>query len=210
VSTALAGLAVLVAVLASGALGAGAFFFCAAARARARRKATSASTMPRTQSVRPRDKWRATELAHYKGINDGPILLAADGIVFEVGSARRLYGPTGEYACMAGGDASRLLAKQRLEPESLAEAAVPLSLAERAVLQAWVLFLKRKYAVVGRLASPAEDAAMAAAEARREVYLERLEEMSVCEAEREALERSLSCPKGEVAAAQVGPNGEHA
>ena len=44
--------------------------------------------------------WRVEELARYAGTGDdesGPILLAADGIVFNVAKGRKFYGPGGEY-----------------------------------------------------------------------------------------------------------------
>lgn len=124
--------------------------------------------------------WTEAELAALdgRGSTDGPILLAADGLVFNVASARNFYGPGGEYAVMAGTDASRYLARNSVERETAEEAAVPLGVAERAALGAWVWSLKLKYDVVGRLASSAEEAAMGARAARGAAYLDRLEEMS--------------------------------
>ena len=52
---------------------------------------------------------------------------------------------------MAGRDATRLLAKQKLEEETEEEMAVALSLAERATLAGWLLTFKSKYEVVGKL-----------------------------------------------------------
>ena len=90
--------------------------------------------------VRPRELWRLSELAEYDGTQstDGPILLAAgeDGLVYNVARARHLYGPGAEYSVMAGTDASRLLAKNTVKPETEAEAATPLNMAELAALSA--------------------------------------------------------------------------
>ena len=121
--------------------------------------------------VRPRQIWRLDELQAYDGSRseDGPILLAADGQVFNVARARHLYGPGGEYGVMGGADASRYLARNSVDPETPEEAAVPLSLVERASLSAWVFSLQQKYDVVGRLASDAEAAKADAEEQRREV-----------------------------------------
>ena len=121
--------------------------------------------------VRPRQAWRLDELQAYDGSRseDGPILLAADGQVFNVARARHLYGPGGEYGVMGGADASRYLARNSVDPETPEEAAVSLSLVERASLSAWVFSLQQKYDVVGRLASDAEAAKVEADEQRREV-----------------------------------------
>ena len=70
---------------------------------------------------------------------------------------------------MGGADASRYLARNSVDPETPEEAAVPLSLVERASLSAWVFSLQQKYDVVGRLASDAEAAKAEAEEQRREV-----------------------------------------
>ena len=135
--------------------------------------------------VQPREFWRAEELAAYDGTDgdDGPILLAADGLVFNVGSARKFYGPGGEYAVMAGKDASRHLGKNSVEEETEAERAVPLNIAERASLGAWLFSFKNKYDLVGRLATPEEAVAIDAATREREVYMERMEEMGLLESQ---------------------------
>ncbi|KAL1518729.1 hypothetical protein AB1Y20_003015 [Prymnesium parvum] len=109
--------------------------------------------------LQPRETpWSVEELRLYDGTQDeaGPILLALDGLVFNVGKARSFYGPSGEYRMMAGRDASRLFAKTMTEEETEEEAGKPLSLAERATLAAWVFSFKRKYDVVGTLARPSE------------------------------------------------------
>ncbi|CAK9088834.1 unnamed protein product [Durusdinium trenchii] len=95
--------------------------------------------------------WREEELKDFKGTDGGNILLAADGLVFDVSSARNLYGPGGKYAPLAGRDASRLLGKNSLEEESDASREMPLNLAEKAFLSAWVMSFKSKYPIVGKL-----------------------------------------------------------
>lgn len=142
--------------------------------------------------VRPRELWRLSELAEYDGSQstDGPILLAAgeDRLVYNVARARHLYGPGGEYSVMGGTDASRLLAKNTVKPETEAEAAAPLNMAEVAALRAWSFSFQQKYDVVGRLASVEEGERMDIAEQRREAYLDRIEEMSAAMAVRDSLE----------------------
>jgi len=105
--------------------------------------------------IEPKDYWTLEELRAYdgkaNGEEDGPILLAADGWVFNVYKGRNFYGPGAEYHVMAGRDATRLLAKTRLEEETEHEAAQPLTLAERAALAGWMFTLKNKYEIVGKL-----------------------------------------------------------
>ena len=107
----------------------------------------------RRANVDPRDTWEETDLAQYDGTRDedGPILFAADGIVFNVWRGRHFYGPGCEYHIFAGKDASRLLAKSKLEEETPEEALVSLNIGERAALATWVYTFKSKYDVVGKL-----------------------------------------------------------
>ena len=103
--------------------------------------------------VEPKEYWTEDELAEYDGTNDpdGPILLAADGLVFNVYKGRNFYGPGGEYHLFAGRDATRFLAKTIVEEEPPEEATKPLTMAERAALAAWIFTFKGKYEVVGKL-----------------------------------------------------------
>lgn len=98
--------------------------------------------------------WLEEELKAYNGENDpsGPILLAVKGDVFNVWKGRNFYGPDGEYHIMAGRDATRFLAKNRLEEETDDERKVPLNIAERASLEGWYWTIKNKYQFVGNLA----------------------------------------------------------
>lgn len=130
--------------------------------------------------VPPRDVWTEAEIAQYDGghSEDAPILLAADGRVFNVGLARSFYGPGGEYAVMAGIDATRYLARNSVEPEPPEKAALPLNVAERAALGAWMLSLENKYDVVGRLVSDEEVADVRRRDAETSAYLDRMEELS--------------------------------
>ena len=126
-------------------------------RPRGGTSAAEATELERRAYMAPRDEpWSADELRRFDGTGDdevGPILIGADGLVFNAGKARKFYGPGREYHIMAGRDASRLLAKSLTEEESEEERARPLSLAEQAVLSAWVFSFKQKYDVVGVLES---------------------------------------------------------
>jgi membrane-associated progesterone receptor component len=103
--------------------------------------------------IEPKDFWTEAELAEYDGTKDpdGPILMAADGLVFNVYKGRNFYGPGGEYHLFAGRDATRFLAKTIVEEETPEEAAKPLNMAGRASLAAWLFTIKGKYEIVGKL-----------------------------------------------------------
>lgn len=86
--------------------------------------------------VEPKDLWTVDELKQYNGEDeDGPILLAVKGDVFNVWKGKNFYGKDGEYHIMAGRDATRFLAKNRLEEENEDELKVALNVAERANLE---------------------------------------------------------------------------
>lgn len=103
--------------------------------------------------IQPKDEWLEEELSAYNGENDlsGPILLAVKGDVFNVWKGRNFYGPDAEYHIMAGRDATRFLAKNRLEEETEDEKKIELNIAERANLEVWFYTIKNKYQFVGKL-----------------------------------------------------------
>jgi len=103
--------------------------------------------------IAPKDYWVEEELKQYDGNQDpdGPILMAADGKVFNVYKGRHFYGPGCEYHLFAGRDATRLLAKGKLEEETDEEKAKKLNMGERATLKGWLWTFEGKYAVVGEL-----------------------------------------------------------
>lgn len=103
--------------------------------------------------IEPRNFWREEELRDYDGSKDpdGPILIAADGRVWNVYKGRNFYLPGSEYHLFAGRDATRLLAKGKLEEETEDERAKPLNMAERAALQGWMWTFQTKYEVVGEI-----------------------------------------------------------
>jgi membrane-associated progesterone receptor component len=93
-----------------------------------------------------------TKLAGFDGTDeDGPMLFAADGLVFNVWKGRHFYGPGGEYHIFAGRDATRLLAKTQVEEETSEELKVPLNIGQKAALAGWMYTFKNKYEIVGRL-----------------------------------------------------------
>ena len=119
------------AVLVGGVLTAGAAAWWASGSEQRDKKAKYAEWEAREQAYRderrrlafiePRDVWSEEDLRPYDGSKDedGPILLAVKGDVFNVGyKGRQFYGPGAEYAIMAGRDATRFLAKNSLEEET--------------------------------------------------------------------------------------------
>ena len=103
--------------------------------------------------VETRETWTVDDIAPYNGSTDeyGPILFAADGEVYNVWKGRHFYGPGCEYHIFAGRDATRLLAKSKLEEETEEEKRKPLTVAEKAALQGWIYTFKNKYEIVGKL-----------------------------------------------------------
>ena len=120
--------------------------------------------------IEPKEYWTVEELAQYDGTtttttttkpaaatpvdpedDEGPILIAADGVVFNVWKGRHFYGPGGEYHLFAGRDATRFLAKTIVEEETPEAAATPLTMGERAALAGWMFTFRNKYEVVGKL-----------------------------------------------------------
>lgn len=103
--------------------------------------------------IEPKEYWTLEELREYDGTKDpdGPILICADGKVYNVYKGRNFYAPGGEYHIFAGRDATRLLAKTMVEEETEEQLAKPLNMAERAALQGWMWTFDSKYEVVGKL-----------------------------------------------------------
>jgi predicted heme/steroid binding protein len=118
-----------------------------------------AEPTPRRPAV-PGDVTRS-ELFRFDGKHDpdGPIFIAIDGTVFDVGSAAGLqwYGPgVGGYEMFAGRDVTLALAKNSLDASLLSPSnPLPdtsvLSPEELEDLQSWKRHFEKKYAVVGKL-----------------------------------------------------------
>ena len=66
--------------------------------------------------------WSEEELAHYRGQDPSkPLLLAVQGIVFDVSSGRQFYGPDADYHCFAGRAATRALTLGSLEEHDISD-----------------------------------------------------------------------------------------
>eukprot|EP00434_Breviolum_minutum_P028546 symbB.v1.2.025252.t1/scaffold2440.1/size78978/3 len=121
-------------------------------RVEAQRRERMEERKKKAYLARRKEPWTSAELQGYDGTDeDGPILVGCDGVVFNVWRSSHFYAPGCEYHILAGRDATRLLAKNKLEEETEEEARQPLTLAEQATVQAWLLKLKSKHDVVGYL-----------------------------------------------------------
>ncbi|KAG9312537.1 cytochrome b5-like heme/steroid binding domain-containing protein [Chiua virens] len=94
-------------------------------------------------------------LVPFDGKDDGRILLAINGIVFDVTAGRNFYGPGGMYGNFAGRDASRGMAKQSFDLEMLTPIDQPLDkladLRPDETYVRWIEHFSNKYVVCGKL-----------------------------------------------------------
>ncbi|XP_043658899.1 membrane-associated progesterone receptor component 1 [Drosophila teissieri] len=100
------------------------------------------------------------ELRQYDGNQpDGRVLVAVNGIVYDVSKGRRFYGPGGPYATFAGRDASRNLANFSVEAidkdeyDDLSD----LSGVQMDSVREWEMQFKEKYELVGKLLRKGEE-----------------------------------------------------
>ncbi len=91
------------------------------------------------------------DLAPFTGTNEGPILVAVDGIVYDFSShptGPAFYGPGGGYSAFAGRDATFGLATMNLEPATW-PAAAEFTDAQKETLAQWTGKFLEKYAIRG-------------------------------------------------------------
>ncbi|WVQ85103.1 hypothetical protein IAT38_007267 [Cryptococcus sp. DSM 104549] len=115
-------------------------------------------------------KYTAKDLAQFDGVKGGKIMLAIqrtkpggkidlaeERTVFDVTLGKQFYGPDGMYGNFAGRDASRGMAKQSFELDTLTPIDQPLdtlsdlTTAEIENMRGWHEHFERKYIVVGEL-----------------------------------------------------------
>ncbi|KAJ0179175.1 hypothetical protein K1T71_004887 [Dendrolimus kikuchii] len=98
------------------------------------------------------------ELANYDGTQpDGRVLLAVNGVVFDVTRGKRFYGPGGPYSAFAGKDATRGLATgQVAASDKEYDDCSDLAADEIASAKEWEEQFREKYDIVGRLLKPGE------------------------------------------------------
>ncbi|KAI0077955.1 cytochrome b5 [Panus rudis PR-1116 ss-1] len=96
-------------------------------------------------------------LEPFNGEDGKRILLAINGVVYDVTAGRNFYGPNGMYANFAGRDASRGMAKQSFDLEMLTPVDQPLDklddLTQEEIdnMKGWMDHFSSKYIVCGRL-----------------------------------------------------------
>ncbi|KIY44714.1 cytochrome b5 [Fistulina hepatica ATCC 64428] len=96
-------------------------------------------------------------LEPFHGKDGGRILLAINGIVFDVTAGRNFYGPNGMYGNFAGRDASRGMAKQSFDMEMLTPIDQPLDKLEDLKseeienMKGWIEHFSNKYIICGKL-----------------------------------------------------------
>ena len=123
----------------------------AAAQAAWERGRTLKQARETLSHVLPKRGYTEAEVRHYDGVGvDRPILLAADGKVFNVTRGHDFYGEDSCYHALAGKDATRLLARGILCAESEEEAKQPLQGHQLTTLKEWVELYETKYAAAAR------------------------------------------------------------
>ncbi|XP_013161769.1 PREDICTED: membrane-associated progesterone receptor component 1-like [Papilio xuthus] len=98
------------------------------------------------------------ELKKYDGTGpDGRVLLAVNGVIFDVTRGKRFYGPGGPYSAFAGRDATRGLATGSVSAEDKEwDDVSDLNADEIASATEWEGQFREKYDIVGRLLKPGE------------------------------------------------------
>lgn len=124
---------------------------------------------PETAKTKPLPKMKrrdmtVEDLLNYNGDpakNDGRILVAVNGTVFDVTRGKHFYGPGGPYHAFAGRDASRMLATFNVSTpdgpvkyDDLSD----LKSSEMEQVKEWYLQFREKYDIVGKLLKPNEEA----------------------------------------------------
>ncbi|CAK0867055.1 unnamed protein product [Prorocentrum cordatum] len=87
------------------------------------------------------------ELARLRGADGGRVALGFGGRVFDVSTARELFGPCGRYAALAGRDVTRCLGEMCLDAEWLGDVGSE----EERQLAEWNGLLMARYPVTGSL-----------------------------------------------------------
>ncbi|CAG9819511.1 unnamed protein product [Phaedon cochleariae] len=112
---------------------------------------------PQLPKLKKRD-FTVEELKQYDGTQeDGRVLVAVNGKVYDVTKGKRFYGPGGPYAAFGGKDASRGLATFNVSAsgekyDDLSD----LSTVEMDSVREWESQFQEKYDFIGRLLKPGE------------------------------------------------------
>jgi len=98
-------------------------------------------------------------LEPFNGEDGKRILLAINGVVYDVTAGRNFYGPQGMYANFAGRDASRGMAKQSFDLDMLTPVDQPLDKLDDLTpedldnMRGWMDHFSNKYIICGKLVS---------------------------------------------------------
>jgi len=115
-------------------------------------------SVPDLPKMKKRD-FTIEELREYDGVkNEGRILIAVNGKVFDVTKGRRFYGPGGPYASFAGKDASRGLATFSVAGSEEYDDLSDLGSVEMDSVREWEMQFTERYEYVGKLLKPGQEA----------------------------------------------------
>ena len=104
------------------------------------------------RSATPARRFTAQELRAFDGTAGTPIYVCIDGVVYDVSSEARLYGPGGSYCNLAGRDASSALAQSNMGAKVIAAGwRADYNKHELDRLAKWVDTFRVKYEKVGML-----------------------------------------------------------
>ncbi|CAH0559874.1 unnamed protein product [Brassicogethes aeneus] len=124
------------------------------------RQTSNAEAAP--QEVLPpkmkKQDFTVAELKKYDGNQeDGRVLVAVNGNVYDVTKGKKFYGPGGPYAAFGGKDASRGLATFQVSAkEEEYDDLSDLNSFEMESVREWEMQFKEKYELVGKLLKPGE------------------------------------------------------
>uniref|UniRef100_G3MM04 Cytochrome b5 heme-binding domain-containing protein n=2 Tax=Amblyomma TaxID=6942 RepID=G3MM04_AMBMU len=121
-------------------------------------RSTDVKREPELPPMKRRDM-TPEEIRKYDGTGeDGRVLVAVNGKVFDVTRGRNFYGPGGPYHAFAGHDASRGLATFSVErPKEGYDDLSDLNPMEMESVREWEMQFTEKYHYVGRLLKPGEE-----------------------------------------------------
>lgn len=100
----------------------------------------------------PDKTFTLADLDKHRGQDGGKILISLKGLVYDVSSAREMYGPGTGYGVFAGRDVTFCFAKMSLQPRDANKMNYDaLTTEENKTLDDWVTKYNEKYPVVGKL-----------------------------------------------------------
>ncbi|XP_017769666.1 PREDICTED: membrane-associated progesterone receptor component 1 [Nicrophorus vespilloides] len=124
------------------------------------RQPVHTASPPEPQLPKLRRDFTVEELKKYDGTQeDGRVLVAVNGSVYDMTKGKRFYGPGGPYAAFGGKDASRGLATFNVSASTEGyDDLSDLNTEQMDSIREWEAQFKEKYDLVGRLLKPGEQA----------------------------------------------------